>query len=338
MVVRVGINGFGRIGRNFFRAVDDYGLARGEDIEIVAVNDLTDNKTLAHLLKYDSILGRLGKKVTYTDDAIIVADKPLRALAERDPAVLPWGDLGVDIVVESTGHFTNADAARKHIEAGAKKVIISAPAKGDARTIVMGVNEGDYVPATDDVISNASCTTNCLAPMAKVLDDNWGIVKGLMTTIHAYTNDQVMLDFPHSDLRRARAGAINMIPTSTGAAKAIGLVLPQLQGKLDGFAMRVPVPTGSATDLTVFLEKEASDADINEAMAEAAAGPMKGILEYTTDPIVSSDIVTSSASCTFDAPLTKSMGDFAKVLGWYDNEWGYSCRMVDLVEYVGVRL
>ena len=338
MAIRVGINGFGRIGRNFFRAVDDYGQARGEDIEIVAVNDLTDNKTLAHLLKYDSILGRLGKPVTYTDDAIIVADKPLRALAERDPAVLPWGDLGVDIVVESTGHFTNAADARKHIEAGAKKVIISAPAKGDARTIVMGVNEGDYVAATDDVISNASCTTNCLAPMAKVLDDNWGIVKGLMTTIHAYTNDQVMLDFPHKDLRRARAGAINMIPTSTGAAKAIGLVLPQLQGKLDGFAMRVPVPTGSATDLTVFLEKEASDADINEAMAEAAAGPMKGILDYTTDPIVSSDIVTASASCTFDAPLTKSMGDFAKVLGWYDNEWGYSCRMVDLVEYVGVRL
>ncbi len=338
MAIRVGINGFGRIGRNFFRAVDDYGQARGEDIEIVAVNDLTDNKTLAHLLKYDSILGRLGKKVTFTDDALIVADKPLRALAERDPAVLPWGDLGVDIVVESTGHFTNAADARKHIEAGAKKVIISAPAKGDARTIVMGVNEGDYVAATDDVISNASCTTNCLAPMAKVLDDNWGIVKGLMTTIHAYTNDQVMLDFPHKDLRRARAGAINMIPTSTGAAKAIGLVLPQLQGKLDGFAMRVPVPTGSATDLTVFLEKEASDADINEAMAEAAAGPMKGILDYTTDPIVSSDIVTSSASCTFDGPLTKSMGDFAKVLGWYDNEWGYSCRMVDLVEYVGVRL
>jgi len=338
VAIRVGINGFGRIGRNYFRAIEDYGRQQGADIEIVAVNDLTDNKTLAHLLKYDSILGRLGKEVTYTDDSIIVADKPVSALAERDPAVLPWGDLGVDIVIESTGHFTKAEDAKKHLEAGAKKVLISAPAKGEDVTIVMGVNEAEYDPATDNIISNASCTTNCLAPMAKAIDDNFGIAKGLMTTIHAYTNDQVMLDFPHKDLRRARAAAMNIIPTSTGAAKAIGLVMPQLQGKLDGFAMRVPVPTGSATDLTLLLEKDATADDINAAVKEAASGPLSGVLVYTEDPIVSSDIVTSSASCTFDGPLTKSMGNFVKVMGWYDNEWGYSCRLVDLTSYVGERL
>jgi glyceraldehyde 3-phosphate dehydrogenase len=336
VTIKVGINGFGRIGRNFYRAVKDY--AGGSDIEIVGINDLTDNKTLAHLLKYDSILGRLGSEVTFSDDAIVVDGTTIRATAERDPAALPWADLGVDIVIESTGHFTNADDAKKHLEAGAKKVLISAPAKNEDVTIVMGVNENEYDPATDNIISNASCTTNCLAPMAKVLDDNFGIVKGLMTTIHAYTNDQVMLDFPHKDLRRARAGAVNIIPTSTGAAKAIGLVLPQLQGKLDGFAMRVPVPTGSATDLTVLLEKDAGAEDINAAMQAAAAGPMEGVLVYSEDPIVSTDIVTSSASCTFDAPLTKTMGTFVKVLGWYDNEWGYSCRMVDLTNYVGERL
>ena len=336
MAIKVGINGFGRIGRNYFRALTEYGA--GDDIQVVGINDLTDNQTLAHLLKYDSILGRLGKDVTFTDDAIIVDGVSITAVAERDPAVLPWGDLGVDIVIESTGHFTNAEDAKKHLEAGAKKVLISAPAKNEDVTVVMGVNESDYDPATDNIISNASCTTNCLAPMAKVLDDNFGIVKGLMTTIHAYTNDQVMLDFPHKDLRRARAGAVNIIPTSTGAAKAIGSVLPQLQGKLDGFAMRVPVPTGSATDLTVLLDKDASIEDINAAMRAEADGPMNGVLVYTEDPIVSSDIVTSSASCTFDAPLTKTMGTFVKVLGWYDNEWGYSCRMVDLTKYVGDRL
>ena len=337
MTIRVGINGFGRIGRNFYRAVENYG-GDSSDIEIVAVNDLTDNKTLAHLLKYDSILGRLGKDVTFTDDSIIVADKPVTALAQRDPGLLPWGDLGVDIVIESTGFFTNAEAAKKHLDAGAKKVIISAPAKGEDVTVVMGVNEGEYDPATDNIISNASCTTNCLAPMAKAIDDEFGIVKGLMTTIHAYTNDQNTLDFPHKDLRRARAAALNIIPTSTGAAKAIGLVMPQLQGKLDGFAMRVPVPTGSATDLTILLEKDASADDINAAVKAAATGPLAGVLEYTEEPIVSTDIVTSPASCTFDAPLTKSMGNFVKVMGWYDNEWGYSCRLVDLTNYVGERL
>ena len=333
MTIRVGINGFGRIGRNFFRAVEQYG-GSGE-IEIVAVNDLTDNKTLAHLLKYDSILGRLGKDVTFTEDSIVVADKPIKALADRDPGALPWGDLGVDIVIESTGFFTKAEDAKKHLDAGAKKVIISAPAKGEDVTVVMGVNEDEYDPATDNIISNASCTTNCLAPMAKAIDDEFGIVKGLMTTIHAYTNDQNTLDFPHKDLRRARAAALNIIPTSTGAAKAIGLVMPQLQGKLDGFAMRVPVPTGSATDLTILLEKEASADDINAAVKAAADGT---ILVYTDEPIVSTDIVTSPASCTFDAPLTKSMGTFVKVMGWYDNEWGYSCRLVDLTNYVGERL
>ena len=335
MTTKVGINGFGRIGRNFFRAL----LASGtSDIEIVGINDLTDTKTLAHLLKYDSVLGRLGTSVEAGDGFITVGGRRITVLAERDPAALPWASLGADIVVESTGFFTDAETAGKHITGGAKKVIISAPAKGEDITIVMGVNEQDYDPAKDTIISNASCTTNCLAPMAKVLDDTFGIERGLMTTIHAYTNDQRILDFPHSDLRRARAAALNMIPTTTGAAKAIGLVLPQLKGKLDGYAMRVPVPTGSATDLTVTLRTPASKEEINAAMKTAAEGPLRGILVYTEDPIVSSDIVTDPASCILDAQLTNVNGPMAKVLGWYDNEWGYSNRLVDLCHYVGASL
>ena len=338
MTIRVGINGFGRIGRNFYRAVEALGDSQtafgNEPIEIVAVNDLTDNATLAHLLKYDSVLGRLPGDVSSTDTEIIHDGKAIKSLAERDPAALGWGALGVDYVIESTGHFTNADAARKHIEAGAKKVIISAPAKGEDATFVMGVNHTDYNPAEHNVISNASCTTNCLAPMAKVLLDEFGIENGLMTTIHAYTNDQNVLDFPHKDLRRARAAAINMIPTTTGAAKAIALAIPELKGKLDGYAMRVPLPTGSATDLTVNLTKEAPADQINAAMKAAAEGPLKGILRYTEDPIVSSDIVTDPASCIFDAGLTNSQGKAVKVVGWYDNEWGYSNRLVDLIRYM----
>jgi len=334
VTVRVGINGFGRIGRNYYRAI----VASGADIEVVGVNDLTDNRTLAHLLKYDSILGRLGQTVSSTDDAIIIDGKPIRALAERDPAALPWGDLGADIVIESTGHFTDANAARKHVDAGAKKVLISAPAKNEDFTVVMGVNDADYDPAKHTIISNASCTTNCLAPMAKAIDDAFGIESGLMTTIHAYTNDQVILDFPHKDLRRARAAALNMIPTTTGAAKAIGLVLPNLKGKLDGYAMRVPVPTGSATDLTVRLAKETTKDELNAAVKAAAEGPLAGYLEYTEDPIVSTDIVTNPASCIFDASLTNVMGGSAKVLGWYDNEWGYSNRLIDLTVLVGKSL
>ncbi len=334
MTVRVGINGFGRIGRNYFRAV----LASGADVEIVGVNDLTDNKTLAHLLKYDSILGRLGQDVVAGDNEIVVGGRSIAALAERDPAALPWKDLGADVVIESTGHFTDAAKARAHVDAGAKKVIISAPAKNEDITLVMGINEGQYDPAAHTVISNASCTTNCLAPMAKVLLEEFGIVKGLMTTIHAYTNDQVILDFPHKDLRRARAAATNIIPTTTGAAKAISLVIPELKGKLDGFAMRVPVPTGSATDLTVQLEREVTKDEVNAAFKRAAEGDLKGYLEYTEDPIVSSDIVTSPASCTFDAGLTTAQGDQVKIVGWYDNEWGYSCRLVDLTKLVGSSL
>jgi glyceraldehyde 3-phosphate dehydrogenase len=332
-MVNVGINGFGRIGRNFFRAA-----LNNPDVNIVAINDLTDNATLAHLLKYDSILGRLGLEVTHTDDTITVGGKTIKVFADRDPANLPWGAAGVDIVIESTGHFTNAVDAKKHIAAGAKKVIISAPASDEDITIVMGVNDQKYDPANHHIISNASCTTNCLAPMAKVLQDNWGIVKGLMTTIHAYTNDQVILDFPHKDLRRSRAAATNMIPTSTGAAKAISLVLPELKGKLDGYAMRVPVPTGSATDLTVELAKEATAAEINAAMKAASQGGLKGILSYTEDPIVSSDIVTDPSSCIFDSGLTKVIGNQVKIVGWYDNEWGYSNRLVDLVGLVGKSL
>jgi glyceraldehyde 3-phosphate dehydrogenase len=334
VTVRVGINGFGRIGRNYFRAL----LASGADIEVVGVNDLTDKATLAHLLKYDSILGRLNAQVSVSDDSISVGGKSFRVLAERDPAALPWGELGADIVIESTGIFTDAATAGKHLAAGAKKVIISAPAKNEDVTIVMGVNDGLYDADKHHIISNASCTTNCLAPMAKVLNDSFGIVKGMMTTIHAYTNDQVILDFPHKDLRRARAAAINMIPTTTGAAKAISLALPELKGKLDGYAMRVPVPTGSATDLTVQLSREVTAEEVNAAMKAAAEGPLKGVLEYTEDPIVSSDIVTSPASCIFDAGITIAMGDQVKVLGWYDNEWGYSNRLIDLTVLVGNKL
>ena len=333
-MVRVGINGFGRIGRNFFRAV----LTSGADIEIVGINDLTDNKTLAHLLKYDSILGPLGLPVTYDDTSITVNGKKIAVFAERDPGALPWADVNADIVIESTGFFTKAADAKKHITAGAKKVIISAPASDEDITIVMGVNHHEYDATAHNVISNASCTTNCLAPMAKVLEDEFGIVKGLMTTIHAYTNDQSLQDQPHKDLRRARAGALSMIPTSTGAAKAISLVLPALKGKLDGYAMRVPVPTGSATDLTVELAKETTAAEINAAMKKAAEGPLKGYLRYTEDEIVSADIVTDPASCIFDAGLTKVIGNQVKVLGWYDNEWGYSNRLVDLVGFVGAKL
>ena len=335
MTIRVGINGFGRIGRNFYRAV----LASGADIEIVGVNDLTDTKTLAHLLKYDSILGRLGKEVTAGDNEITVAGVgTFPVFAERDPANLPWAKVGADVVLESTGFFKDAVSCGKHVTAGAKKVIISAPAKGEDITIVMGVNHQDYDPAAHHIISNASCTTNCLAPMAKVLDDAFGIERGLMTTIHAYTNDQSLLDYPHSDLRRARAAAINMIPTTTGAAKAIALVMPQLKGKLDGYAMRVPLPTGSATDLTVQLKTPATKEEINAAIKAAAEGPMKGFLSYTEDPIVSSDIVTDPSSCIFDSGLTYVNGNIAKVVGWYDNEWGYSCRLVDLIAYVGKTL
>lgn len=332
--MKVGINGFGRIGRNFFRAI----LESSANIEVVGINDLTDTKTLAHLLKYDSILGRLGVPVQAEEAAIVVGGVRIPVFAERDPANLPWAKVGAEIVVESTGFFTDADMARKHIDAGAKKVIISAPAKGEDITIVMGVNDSEYNPETDNIISNASCTTNCLAPMAKAIDDAFGIERGLMTTIHAYTNDQSILDFPHKDLRRARAAALNMIPTSTGAAKAIGLVLPHLKGKLDGYAMRVPVPTGSATDLTVELKKPATRDEINAVVKAAAEGPLKGILVYTEDPIVSTDIVTDPASCIFDASLTNVSGNMVKVLGWYDNEWGYSNRLVDLVKFVGAKL
>ena len=332
-MINVGINGFGRIGRNFFRA-----SLTNPHINIVGINDLTPNETLAHLLKYDSILGRLGLEVTFTDDSITVGGKMIKVFSERDPANLPWASVKADVVVESTGIFTKAADAQKHISAGAKKVIISAPATDEDITIVMGVNHEKYDGSKHNIISNASCTTNCLAPMAKVLNDNWGIVKGLMTTIHAYTNDQVILDFPHKDLRRARAAATNMIPTSTGAAKAISLVLPELKGKLDGYAMRVPVPTGSATDLTVELAKEATAAEINAAMKAAAQGELKGYLSYTEDPIVSSDIVTDPSSCIFDSGLTKVIGNQVKIVGWYDNEWGYSNRLVDLISHVGKTL
>ena len=335
MSVKIGINGFGRIGRNYFRAA----LAKGSDLEIVAVNDLTDNKTLAHLLKYDTINGRLDATVELEGDTIIVNGKPIKVLEERDPANLPWGELGVEIVIESTGRFTKAEDARKHIAAGAKKVIVSAPATGDnVATLVLGVNEDSYDPATQDVISNASCTTNCLAPLAKVFMDNFGIERGLMTTVHAYTADQNLQDGPHKDLRRARAAAENIIPTSTGAAKALGLVIPELVGKLDGYALRVPVPTGSITDLTVTASKPVTVEDVNAAYKAAAEGPLKGILSYTEDPIVSSDIVGDPHSSIFDAGLTKVIGDQVKVASWYDNEWGYSNRLVDITEFVAERL
>lgn len=334
MSVKIGINGFGRIGRNYFRAA----LAQGSDLEIVAVNDLTDNAALAHLLKYDSITGRLDADVQLEGDTIVVNGKPITVLADRDPANLPWGDLGVDIVIESTGFFTKAEAAKKHLDAGAKKVLISAPATGEDATFVVGVNHEDYDPANHHIISNASCTTNCLAPLAKVFNDTFGIERGLMTTVHAYTADQNLQDGPHSDLRRARAAALNIVPTSTGAAKAIGLVLPELKGKLDGFALRVPVPTGSITDLTVEASREVSADEILAAYKAAAEGPMKGILKYTEDPIVSSDIVTDPHSSIFDAGLLRVNGTQVKLSSWYDNEWGYSNRLVDLTEYVAERL
>jgi glyceraldehyde 3-phosphate dehydrogenase len=338
VTVRVGINGFGRIGRNFFRAA----VASGADIEVVGVNDLTDNATLAHLLKYDSILGRFPGEVRSTADEITIntgkTSHSFRAFEFRDPAQLPWGDIGADVVVESTGIFTDATKARVHLDGGAKKVIISAPAKNEDVTIVLGVNDSAYDASKHDIISNASCTTNCIAPLAKVLNDAFGIERGLMTTIHAYTQDQNLQDGPHKDLRRARAAALNIVPTSTGAAKALGLVLPELQGKLDGYALRVPVPTGSATDLTVTLSREASADEIKAAYREAADGPLKGILTYTDAPIVSTDIVTDPASCIFDAELTKVIGNQVKVVGWYDNEWGYSNRLVDLAALVGASL
>ena len=335
MTVRVGINGFGRIGRNFWRAA----MASDHDIEIVAANDLGDVATMAHLLKYDSVLGRLEQDVKVTGEGIEVGGKPIKILAERDPGKLPWGDLGVDVVVESTGFFTNAADARKHVdEGGAKKVVISAPAKGEDLTVVLGVNDDKY-DGSQTILSNASCTTNCLAPMVKVLNDEFGIQQGLMTTVHAYTADQNLQDGPHKDLRRARGAAINVVPTSTGAAKAIGLVLPELNGKLDGYAMRVPVPTGSVTDLTATVSKSATVEDINAAFRAAAGdGRLKGVLRYSEDPIVSSDIVTDPASTIFDAPLTKVIGDQVKIVGWYDNEWGYSNRLADLSALIGSKL
>lgn len=335
MTVRVGVNGFGRIGRNVWRALD----ALDHDVEIVAVNDLTDTKTLAHLLKYDTILGKLKHEVTAGDGVINIGGKELKVLSDRDPGALPWGDLGVDIVIESTGHFTSADGAGKHLAGGAKKVIISAPATGEDLTVVMGVNDSVY-DGSQTILSNASCTTNCVAPMAKVLHENFGIVKGLMTTIHAYTNDQVILDFPHKDLRRARAAAQNIIPTSTGAAKATALVLPELKGKLHGYALRVPVVDGSAIDLTVELAKSVTVDDVNDAFkAVATEGPLSPYIDYSVDPIVSSDIVGSPASVTFDSPLTLVIGDnMVKVVGWYDNEWGYSNRLADFTALVASKI
>ncbi|MDM7885283.1 type I glyceraldehyde-3-phosphate dehydrogenase [Curtobacterium sp. RHCKG23] len=334
MTVKIGINGFGRIGRNFFRAA----LAKGSDLEIVAVNDLTDNAALANLLKFDSVTGRLGVSVELDGDSIVVDGKPIKVLAERDPADLPWGELGVDIVIESTGFFTKAADAQKHIDAGAKKVIISAPATGDDVTIVLGVNEGEYDPANHNIISNASCTTNSLAPLAKVFHDKFGIERGLMTTVHAYTADQNLQDGPHKDPRRARAAALNIVPTSTGAAKAIGQVMPELAGKLDGYALRVPVPTGSITDLTLETKSPVTVDEINAAYKEAAEGPLKGILLYSEDPLVSTDITTDPHSSIYDSGLTKVIGGLVKITSWYDNEWGYSNRLVDLTEYVGERL
>jgi glyceraldehyde 3-phosphate dehydrogenase len=334
VTVRVGINGFGRIGRNFFRAVQ----ASGADVEIVAANDLMDNTQISHLLKYDSVLGVLKDDVSADAGSITVGGKKLTIFEERDPAAIRWGDVGADIVIESTGIFTDATKAKAHIDGGAKKVIISAPGKNEDATFVMGVNHESYDPASHHVVSNASCTTNCLAPMAKALHDELTIVKGLMTTIHAYTQDQNLLDGPHKDPRRARSAALSIIPTSTGAAKAIGLVMPDLKGKLDGYALRVPTPTGSATDLTFEAGRETSVDEVNAIVKAAAEGTLKGFLKYTEDPIVSADIVTDPHSCIFDAGLTKVIGNQVKVVGWYDNEWGYSCRLIDLVELMGAKL
>ena len=336
MTIRVGINGFGRIGRNFWRAAAAADGDRG--FEIVAANDLGDLATMAHLLKYDTVMGTLPADVSVSGDTIRVGDKSIKILAEREPASLPWRDLGVDIVIESTGRFTSGPAARAHLEAGAKKVIVSAPATDEDITIVMGVNDEKYDAGAHAIISNASCTTNCVAPMAKVLLDNFGIVKGLMTTVHAYTQDQNLQDGPHKDLRRARAAALNIVPTSTGAAKATSLVIPELKGKLDGYSLRVPVPDGSITDLVVELGREVTKDEVNAAFKTAADGSLKGIVYYTEDPIVSSDIVGSPASCTFDSSITMAHGNQVKVFGWYDNEWGYSSRLVDLTALVASRL
>jgi glyceraldehyde 3-phosphate dehydrogenase len=335
MATTIGINGFGRIGRNLYRALK----SKGSNLEVVAVNDLTDSATLAHLLKYDSVLGRLTEEIKATEDGFTVDGDEVKVLSERDPGALPWGELGVDLVIESTGFFTKAGDARKHIDAGAKKVLISAPAKDEDATFVLGVNDETYDPDKHHVISNASCTTNCVAPLAKVLHDNWGIERGFMTTCHAYTNDQRILDFPHKDLRRARAAAINVIPTSTGAAKATALVLPELKGKLDGISLRVPVPDGSITDLVAVVGSEVSVDDVNNAFREAASSStLKDYLEYSEDPLVSTDIVGNAASCVFDSDQTMSNGNLVKVLGWYDNEWGYSNRLVDLAELVASKL
>jgi glyceraldehyde 3-phosphate dehydrogenase len=334
MTVRVGINGFGRIGRNFFRAAKQ----SGADMDFVAVNDLGSVATMAHLLKYDSVLGILPYDITATEDGISVDGDVLKVLSVRDPKDLPWGDLGVDVVIESTGFFTDRDKAAAHLDAGAKLVVISAPGKGADATFVYGVNHEDFDPAKDKVVSNASCTTNCFVPLVKVLDDAFGVEKGLMTTVHAYTGDQMLVDGPHKDLRRARGAAINITPTSTGAARATSLVLESMKGKLDGSSLRVPVPTGSITDFNAVLSREASVEEINAAYKAAADGPLKGVLEYTDLPIVSSDIVTNPHSCIFDSELTMSLGNLVKVLGWYDNEWGYSNRLVDLTAYVGPKL
>ena len=333
MTIRVGINGFGRIGRTFVRRAHERA-----DIEVVAVNDITDARTLAHLLEFDSTYGRLGATVTHSDDSIIIDGTPIRVLSSRDPSEIDWGSLGVAIVVESTGKFRARDQAALHLKGGARKVLLSAPGKGADLTVVVGVNDGEYDPQRHDVISNASCTTNCVAPMAKVLNDAFGLVRGFMTTVHAYTGDQMLIDGPHKDLRRARSAAVSMVPTTTGAAKATGEVIPELAGRLNGVAVRVPVEDGSLTDLTAVLGQDVAGADINAAFEEAAAGPMAGILHYSTDPLVSRDIIGDPASCVFDSGLTQAAGNLAKVFGWYDNEWGYTCRLADLVAIVGGQL
>jgi glyceraldehyde 3-phosphate dehydrogenase len=333
MTTRVGINGFGRIGRTFTRVA----LER-TDLEVVAVNDITDARTLAHLLAFDSTYGRLGRTVEHTQDSLIVGGTAIAVLSERDPAAIDWGKLGADVVIESTGKFRTRDGAALHLKGGARKVLISAPGKGVDLTVVLGVNDGDYDPEHHDVISNASCTTNCVAPMVKVLNDTFGVVQGFMTTVHAYTGDQMLIDGPHKDLRRARSAAVSIVPTTTGAARATGLVIPAVVGKLDGVALRVPVEDGSLTDLTVVLSREVTAEEVNQAFSAAASGLMEGILRYSTDPIVSRDIIGDSASCVFDSPLTQASGTLVKVFGWYDNEWGYTCRLADLAALVGGRL
>ncbi len=333
MTTRVGINGFGRIGRAFTRLAADR-----SDLEVVAVNDITDARTLAHLLAFDSTFGRFGRTVEHTQDSLIIDGRPVAVLSERDPAAIDWGKLGADVVIESTGKFRSRDGAALHLKGGARKVLISAPGKGADLTVVLGVNDGAYDPARHDVISNASCTTNCVAPMAKVLHDAFGVERGLMTTVHAYTGDQMLLDGPHKDLRRARSAAVSIVPTTTGAARATGEVIPALAGKLDGVAVRVPVEDGSLTDLAVVLSRDVTAEAVNEAFAAAAAGPMTGILRYSTDPIVSRDVIGDPASCVFDSPLTQASGTLVKVFGWYDNEWGYTCRLADLAALVGRQL